>query len=81
MHSLGHKVKIITHLRAGHHDWVENKDVADHIKTEKEAVKTALKPGQHPGGTKEDNFGVAYDFPDAKVKNQTISQNLEFVIL
>ena len=66
--TLSHVVKIITHLRADHLDWVEDKSVADTIKEEKQVVKDALKPGKYPGGSKEENLGVAYDFPDAKVR-------------
>ena len=68
MHSINHKVRIIAHLRAGHYDWIVGKDIVPSIKTEKEAIKGALKPNKYPGGSKEDNVGVAYDFPDPQVK-------------
>merc|ERR1719186_1269433 len=61
-----HKIKIITHLHIDHLAWIEDKDVKDDIKEAREKIKTDLKPGQHPGGSKEDNIGVAYDCPDAK---------------
>ena len=64
-----HKIKIITHLHIDHLAWIEDKDVKDDIKEAREKIKTALKPGQHPGGSKEDNIGVAYDCPDAKVSD------------
>ena len=41
----------------GHHDWVEDKMVAEKIKEAREEIKEALKPGRHPGGSKEDNIG------------------------
>ena len=63
-----HKVKIITHLVVEHHDWVEYKMVAEEIKEAREEVKRVLKPGQHPGGPKQDNIGVAYDCPDPRVE-------------
>ena len=50
-----------------HLNWVENRDVKAAIKEAKEAVQKALMPGQVEGGTAEENIGVAYEFPDAKV--------------
>ena len=35
-------------------------------------MQHALKPGKFPGGSKEENQGVAYEFPDAKVSSDTI---------
>lgn len=43
-----------------HYEWVEYKEVADEIKMAKEEIKTALKPGQHPGGSKEENIGLFF---------------------
>ena len=37
------------------------------IKDAKGKVQEALKPGKVPGGSSEENLGVAYEFPDAKV--------------
>ena len=57
MSALNHKVRIIIHLIVEHHDWVEGKEVEDEIKKAREQVKEVLKPGRHPGGSKEDNMG------------------------
>ena len=51
------KVKIVTHLMVEHYDWVEYSEVAGEIKEAKEEIKQALKPGQHPGGSVEENIG------------------------
>ena len=67
IHAILHKVKIITHLMIGHMNWVEIKDVQPAIKKAKEKVQEALKPGKVPGGTRNQNVGVAFEFPDAKV--------------
>ena len=67
IHAILHKVKIITHLMIGHMNWVEVKDVQPAIKKAKEKVQEALKPGKFPGGTRNQNMGVAFEFPDAKV--------------
>ena len=67
IHAILHKVKIITHLMIGHMNWVEVKDVQPAIKKAKEKVQEALKPGKVPGGTRNQNVGVAFEFPDAKV--------------
>ena len=67
MHALHHKVKIIIHLMIIHLSWIEGKDVKAALKDAKEAVQKALMPGQVEGGTAEENVGVAYEFPDAKV--------------
>lgn len=67
MHSIHHIVKIITHLMEGHENWIEVSDVQEALKRAKAKVQEALKPGKFPGGTREDNLGVAFDFPDAKV--------------
>ena len=60
-------MKIITHVMEGYEHWVEVKDVQAALKLAKSRVQEALKPGKIPGGSKEDNVGVAYEFPDAKV--------------
>ena len=57
MSLINHKVRIINHLQVGHLDWVETKDVESAIKEAKEVVKNALKPGNVPGGSKEENLG------------------------
>ena len=67
MHSIHHIVKIITQLMEGHENWIEVSDVQEALKRAKAKVQEALKPGKFPGGTREDNLGVAFDFPDAKV--------------
>ena len=67
MHAVQHIIKIITHLMEGYETWVELKEVKPALKIGKLKVQEALKPGKVPGGAKEDNVGVAYDFPDAKV--------------
>jgi hypothetical protein len=36
---------------------VEYSEVAGEIKEAKEEIKQALKPGQHPGGSVEENIG------------------------
>ena len=66
MHVLHHIVKVITHLQVGYFNWVEVKDIQVSIKLAKSMVQEALKPGKFPGGSKEDNLGVAYEYPDAK---------------
>ena len=60
-------MKILTHVMEGYEHWVEVKDVQAALKLAKCRVQEALKPGKIPGGSKEDNEGVAYEFPDAKV--------------
>ena len=67
MHAVHHVVKIITHLMVGQENWVELKEVQPAIKGAKARIQDALKPGKVPGGSKEENFGVAYEYPDAKV--------------
>ena len=58
MHTLNHKVKIVELLMVGHHNWVVDKDTKENeVKEAKELVKEVLKPGRHPGGSKEDNIG------------------------
>ena len=66
MKCLDHKVKVICHLMVGHHSWVEIAAVKGSLADAKREVQEALKPGRVPGGSKEDNEGVAYAFPDAK---------------
>ena len=61
-----HKMKIIHHLMIEHHSWVEDASVKAAIAGAKKAAQEVLKPGQAPGGSKEDNQGVAYGFPDAR---------------
>ena len=51
----------------GHENWVELKEVQAAIKGAKAKIQEALKPGKVPGGSKEENAGVAYEYPDAKV--------------
>jgi hypothetical protein len=62
-----HKVKEITHLMIGLENWTETADVKGALKEAKAQVQQALMPGQVKGGTQEENVGVAYEFPDAKV--------------
>ena len=50
-----------------HLHWVEAAEVKGAIKDAKGKVQEALKPGKVPGGSSEENLGVAYEFPDAKV--------------
>ena len=47
--------------------WTEVKEMKTALKDAKMKVQNALKPGKFPGGSKEENQGVAYEFPDAKV--------------
>ena len=54
---LNHKAKIVEHLMIQHLSWIEDATVKDEIKSAKEKVQQALKPGQCPGGSKEDNLG------------------------
>ena len=67
MHVVHHIVKILTHIMEGYENWVEVKAVQDSLKLAKSQIQEVLKPGKFPGGSKEDNIGVAYEFPDAKV--------------
>ena len=67
MHVVHHIVKILTHIMEGYENWVEVKDVQADLKLAKSQVQEVLKPGKIPGGSKEDNMGVDYEFPDAKV--------------
>ena len=62
-----HFMKILTHIMEGYENWVEVKDVQAALKLAKSQVQEVLKPGKIPGGSKEENIGVAYEFPDAKV--------------
>ena len=64
---LHHVVKIITHLMIDHTHWVETQEVKIAVKAAKERIQEALRPGKVPGGSKEENVGVAYEYPDAKV--------------
>ena len=54
---LNHKVKIVEHLMIFHHNWIEDATVKGDIKLAKEKVQKVLKPGQVPGGSKDENFG------------------------
>ena len=54
---LNHIVRIICHLMISHYNWIEDASVQNDIAVAKKAVQEALKPGQHPGGSKEDNIG------------------------
>ena len=67
MAAINHKIKIIQHIMVGHFNWVEDATVKLRIKQAKEVVQKALKPGQVIGGTDDENVGVAYGYPDAKV--------------
>ena len=51
----------------GHENWIETSDVKDAVKRAKALVQEALMPGRVEGGSAEENTGVAYEFPDAKV--------------
>ena len=52
-------MKIITHLRAGHLEWVEDRFAKPAIAIAKHDVQRALKPGQAPGGSSGDNEGIS----------------------
>ena len=67
MHALHHVVKVITHLMVSHTQWVETAEVKGALKAAKEKIQEALRPGKVPGGSEDENIGVAYEFPDAKV--------------
>ena len=58
---LNHKVKIIQHLVIGHHNWIEDATVKEEIKSAKQLVQKVLKPGQCPGGSRDDNIGKFYN--------------------
>ena len=51
----------------GHVNWVEDKEVQPAIKIAKGKVQEALKPGKTIGGSRDENVGVAFEYPDAKV--------------
>ena len=70
IHAILHKVKVINHLMIGHNNWVEDKEVQAAIKTAKGKVQEALKPGKVVGGSRDENIGVAFEYPDAKVSYQ-----------
>ena len=61
-----HKMKMVYHLKIKHHNWVEDASVKAAIAAAKKAAQEVLKPGQVPGGSYEQNQGVAYGFPDAR---------------
>ena len=67
MAAINHKIKITQHIMVGHFNWVEDATVKLRIKQAKEVVQKALKPGQVIGWTDDENVGVAYGYPDAKV--------------
>jgi hypothetical protein len=67
VHALHHKVILIIHVMIGHENWIETSDVKDAVKRAKALVQEALMPGRVEGGSAEENTGVAYEFPDAKV--------------
>ena len=54
----------------GHMNWVEDKEVQSAIKVAKGKVQEALKPGKVIGGSRDENVGVAFEYPDAKVSYQ-----------
>ena len=57
---INHKIRIIIHLVLEHYNWIEDASIKDKIKSVKEVVQRALKPNQHPGGSKEDNIGITF---------------------
>jgi hypothetical protein len=57
MKCVDHKMRVIYHLMAGHHHWVEDSSVQADIANAKKIAQQVLKPGQNPGGSKEDNEG------------------------
>ena len=67
MSAVNHKVRIINHIMVGHFNWVEDATIKPSIKKAKEVLQKALKPGQVVGGSKKENIGQAYGYPDAKV--------------
>ena len=60
MRCLDHSVKVICHLRVGHHSWVEDPSVKKILAVAKTDVQNALLPGRNPEGSKEDNTGTKY---------------------
>ena len=52
-------MKILIHLRVGHHEWIEDRTVKTLIANAKHEVQQALKPGQNPGGSQKDNEGIS----------------------
>ena len=59
----------------GLESWVETADFKAELKDAKSKVQRALMPGQVQGGSAEVNFGVSYEFPDAKVYNYNLKNN------
>ena len=63
-------MKVIYHLHIGLHQWKETHDWAARVKAAKETVRKLLCPGQGgPDTSAEENVGVAFDWPDAKVSS------------
>ena len=60
-------MKILTHVMEGYENLVEVKDVHAALKLAKSRVKEVLMPGKIPGGSMEDNIGVAWELLNAKV--------------
>ena len=72
MKCLDHKVKILIHVMVKHHNWIEDASVKAELAAAKAIVQQALKPGQVPGGSQEENEGIF------KPKNRKILSNLAF---
>ena len=51
-------MKVLTHLQVGHHNWIEDSTVKADLTAAKRVIQEALKPGQVPGGSEEDNQGI-----------------------
>ena len=60
MKVVDHDMKLIFHLMIGHFYWVEDASVKGKIAEAKQKAQEVLKPGQVPGGSKEDNEGEWY---------------------
>ena len=58
MKCLDHKVKVLTHLQIGHLNWIEDSTVKADLAEAKRVIQEALKPGQVPEGSEEDNQGT-----------------------
>ena len=57
MAAINHDVKIATHVMVDHLNWIEDASIKSVIKLAKESIQRALKPGQVPGGSTEENIG------------------------
>ena len=55
---MDHKVKVLNRLQVGHLNWIEDSTVKADLTAAKKVVQEALKPGQVPGGSEEDNQGI-----------------------